>query len=93
MFDDARRSASIRAANALRGAGIKTEVWFDLDGLSKQLKYGAAKGIPFALIIGPDEAAAGVATVRDLATGEQLQVKQPELPQALRQRLERAKVL
>ena len=67
---------------------MRTEVWLDLDGLGKQLKYAAAKGIPYAVIIGPDEAAAGIATLRDLGTGEQKQVAQGELVGELGKRIQ-----
>jgi histidyl-tRNA synthetase len=87
VFDEARRADSIRVASELRAAGTDTEVWLDLDGLGKQLKYAAVKGIPFAVIIGPDEAAARAATLRDLTTGEQVQVPQTELARALETRL------
>ncbi len=90
MFDEERRADSLRIASELRRAGLDTEIWFDLDGLGKQLKYAAAKGIPFAVILGPDETAAGLATLRDLASGEQTQVPQAELPQVLQTRLKRA---
>ncbi len=90
VFDEARRADSLRVASELRRAGLDTEVWFDLDGLGKQLKYAAAKGIPFAIILGPDEAAAGIATLRDLSTGEQTPVPQAELPQVLQTKLKRA---
>jgi len=76
--------ASIRIANELRGAGINTELGLDWDGLGKQLKYAGAKAIPFAIIIGPDENADGKATLRDLATGEQLLLAQNELAQAIK---------
>lgn len=40
----------------LREAGINAEGWLDMEAkLDKQLKYADQKGIPFALIIGPDE--------------------------------------
>lgn len=86
-FDEPRRQDSLRVAGYLRQAGIKTEIWFDSDGLGKQLKYAAAKGIPYAVIIGPDEALAKAATLRDLNTGAQLQVPQSDLAQVVRERL------
>jgi histidyl-tRNA synthetase len=76
--------ASIRVANALRAAGINTELALDADGLGKQLKYAAAKSIPFAVIIGPDEAAAQKATLRDLASGEQTVIAESELADAVK---------
>jgi len=71
--------ASIRVANELRAAGINTELALDTDGLGKQLKYAAAKSIPFAVILGPDENTTQKATLRDLASGEQTLVAQSEL--------------
>lgn len=75
---------AIRIANELRNAGINTELGLEFDGLGKQLKYAAAKAIPFAVIIGPDENATQQATLRDLATGEQSLVKQNELAKAIK---------
>ncbi|MDE3090628.1 MAG: histidine--tRNA ligase, partial [Chloroflexota bacterium] len=75
---------SIRVANALRAAGINTELALDADGLGKQLKYAAAKSIPFAVIIGPDEAAAQKVTLRDLASGEQTVIAESELAEAIK---------
>jgi len=90
VFDEARRADSIRVISELRRLGIDAEIWLDLDSLGKQLKYAAAKGIPFAVIVGPDEATAGAATLRDLGTGEQTQLAQGELGAEIAARLSRA---
>jgi histidyl-tRNA synthetase len=76
--------ASIRVANALRAAGINTELGLDADGLGKQLKYAAAKSIPYAVIIGPDEAAAKSVTLRDLSSGEQTVIAEGEIAEAIK---------
>ncbi len=89
VFDEARRADSIRLANELRRLGIDVEIWLDLDSLGKQLKYAGTKGIPFAVIVGPDEAAARAATLRDLATGAQTQLAQSELGAEIAVRLTR----
>lgn len=39
--------------------------------LKKQFEYANKKNIPYLVIIGPDEAAAGIATLRNMFTGEQ----------------------
>ncbi len=90
VFDDDRRKDSLRIASELRGAGINTEVWFETDGLGKQLKYASAKGIPYAVIVGPDEAGAGAATLRDLNSGEQVQVERGQLVHELNEKLNRS---
>lgn len=79
VFDATQRAASIALGMELRAAGVNTEVWYDADGLGKQLKYAAAKAIPFALIAGPDENAAAVVTLRDLNSGEQSQIARGEI--------------
>lgn len=87
VFDADRRAASLQVAMGLRAAGIDTLVWYDLDGLGKQLKYAAARGIPYVIIIGPDEAAADVVTIRDLKTGEQLQIPRAQAAGVLKEKL------
>ena len=91
VFNRDLMGASIRVANALRAVGINAELALDADGLGKQLKYSAAKAIPFALIIGPDENAAQKATLRDLASGEQTLVAQDELPEAIKLKVQSQK--
>lgn len=90
VFDGERRAASLAVAMDLRAAGIDTQVWFDLDGLGKQLKYAAARGIPYVIIIGPDEAAANIVTLRNLATGEQQQIARTEIVKIMREKLAQA---
>ena len=86
VFDDKTRATSVALAMELRAAGINTEVWYDADGLGKQLKYAAAKAIPFALIAGPDEIAAKIVTLRDLETGEQTQIARAEIAMRVREK-------
>jgi histidyl-tRNA synthetase len=60
-------SESLKLANALRKAGLNTAMYFDYqDRLGDQIGYASAKGIPFVVILGPDEIATGQATVRRL---------------------------
>lgn len=90
VFNAEQRAALAALTMELRAAGINTEVWYDADGLGKQLKYAAAKGIPFAIIVGPDEAASGIVTLRDLTTGEQTQPARSEIASVLQAKLKHA---
>ena len=47
--------------------------------MEKQLKYADQKQIPFAIIIGPDEASKNVITLRNMKTREQKTVKKEEI--------------
>jgi histidyl-tRNA synthetase len=87
-FGPETEAASLGAARALRDGGIPTEMYPDPVKLDKQLKYADAQGIRLAIIIGPDEAAAGTATVKTLASRAQITVKQADLAAQVRQLLE-----
>ena len=84
VFEAGLFPASARLAAQLRSAGVNTELYPEAAKLDKQLKYANTFGIPFAVIIGPDEAAAGKATVKNLATGDQQVVDQASVVEAVR---------
>ena len=84
VFQQELMSTSARIASQLRAAGINTELYPEPARLDKQLKYANTLGIPFVAIIGPDEASAGKATVKNLATGEQQQLDQASVAEAVR---------
>jgi len=62
---------ALAAAAALRQKNINTEVFPTLDKIDKQLKYADKKGIPYVIIIGPDEAAKNLVTLKNMTTGQQ----------------------
>ncbi|MFH1833295.1 MAG: histidine--tRNA ligase [Candidatus Levyibacteriota bacterium] len=71
---------SIKIVSELRSENINTELWLDPEiKLDKQLKYADQKEIPFAIIIGPDEAAKNVITLRNMKTRDQKEISQEEL--------------
>ncbi len=76
---------SIKVASLLRDADVPTELYPDEEAkLDKQLKYANKRGIPFVVVIGPEEAKAGTATLKDMETGEQKTVPQDKLVDTLR---------
>lgn len=71
-------------AKELRAAGLKIEVYVDAHKMGKQLKYADRTRTPFAIIMGGDEKAKGVVTLKHLLTSTQ-----EELPrEALAARLQ-----
>jgi histidyl-tRNA synthetase len=72
-------SESTRTAFRLRSAGINTELYPEPAKLDRQLKYANSHGIPFVIILGPDEVTAGKATIKNLVTGEQQSLPVNEL--------------
>ncbi len=75
---------AIDAAKTLRESGINTELYLDDAKMDKQLKYADQKGILYAIIIGPKEAAENSATIKNMKTGEQKTVKLDDLPNAIK---------
>jgi histidyl-tRNA synthetase len=71
VFDEDTAPYSLKVANQLREAGIRTEVYPELDKLGKQMKTADQKSVPFVVIAGPDEVKQDVVTVRNMRTGEQ----------------------
>lgn len=63
--------ASLAVANDLRRAGIRSEVYAEPKDLKAQLTFANKKGIPLALILGPDELARGEVVLRDLRSATQ----------------------
>ncbi|MEO8359281.1 MAG: His/Gly/Thr/Pro-type tRNA ligase C-terminal domain-containing protein, partial [Vicinamibacteria bacterium] len=54
----------------LRRAGVPTELYLGAEGgLGKQIKYADRAGIPVVLILGSDEKAKGIVTLKDLEAG------------------------
>jgi len=56
----------------LREAGIPSEIYVgDSKNITKQVKYADKVGIPFVVIVGPDEFAAGQVTIKNLKAGQE----------------------
>lgn len=63
----------LRAAAELRAAGIRTEAYFGKKrGMKHQLSHADHYEIPVAVILGGDELANGVVSIKDLAAGKRL---------------------
>jgi histidyl-tRNA synthetase len=88
LMDDARLADSLHVAAELRAAGINTEVQLEAKKLAKQFQYADRAGIRFMVLVGEDEAARGVATVKDLRSQSQSEVPRAQLAQAIKAKLE-----
>jgi histidyl-tRNA synthetase len=93
QMDAAQLPAYLALAGELRSAGIATEVVLDGGKLGKQFKYADRAGIRFVIVLGEDEIAKGVVTVKDLRREDQFEVTRAELIKTLRVELEQAAVM
>ena len=58
----------------LRAQGLNCEIYPDNTKLKKQFDYATKKGIPYFAIVGEEEVNAGKVNVKNLETGEQVQL-------------------
>jgi histidyl-tRNA synthetase len=84
LFNAETVAEALRLATELRSGGVRVEVYPEPDKLGRQMKYAAAKAIPFAAILGGDEIARGEVTVKNLQTGEQQSVPRASVAASLR---------
>ncbi|MHB8193120.1 MAG: histidine--tRNA ligase [Bellilinea sp.] len=85
VFNEELLSYSTKVSSDLRDAGFKVSCFTEAIKLPKQLKYADKMGIRFVVIVGPDEVAAGQATVKDLAQHQQATVPAGAILAAIRQ--------
>jgi histidyl-tRNA synthetase len=71
IFDREGIEDALRLAGCLRAAGLRVEMYPEVDKLGKQFKYAATRNARFVTVTGPDERAAAQVTVKDLASGTQ----------------------
>ena len=78
-------SSAWQLTDMLRREGIRAEAPFAPAGVGKDLKTATQHHIPFAIIIGPEELAAGEANLKNLKTGEQARLPIDKLAGRIRE--------
>ncbi|MCD6501290.1 histidine--tRNA ligase [bacterium] len=79
LFDENLLRSSIEITRRLRANGVAAELYLEQKRLKKQFSYADSLGIPYVLIIGEDEVARSVYSLKDMATGKQRAVDFAEL--------------
>jgi histidyl-tRNA synthetase len=88
VFDDSFLLTSFAIAAELRSAGLNVAVYPEQAKLPKQFKYADKMGMRIVLVIGPDEAAGGKVTVKNLRDSSQESLSRADLVNAVRKILE-----
>lgn len=73
MVED--QAKSLEVGNALRNAGIETENYLEDKKIKAKFKYADKLQIPYVIVIGEDEIANNVVTLKNMQTGEQETLK------------------
>ncbi|MEH2285366.1 MAG: histidine--tRNA ligase [Nostoc sp.] len=77
----------LKVSQHLRQAGINVITNFDKRPLGKQFQLADKQGIQFCVIIGSEEAAAQKSSLKDLKTGEQVEVLLENLAEEVKRKL------
>lgn len=84
VFSEELKDKSLKICSRLRSNNVNTEIWLEPSAkLEKQLKYADQKGIPYAIIIGPEEIKKNSAILKDMKTREQKEIPQDKLGKEL----------
>ncbi len=78
-FGETETAYSLPIVGKLRQAGIRSEIFPDKAKMKKQMSYANAKNIPFVVLAGENEMAAGKVTLKNMESGEQTLVTVEEL--------------
>ena len=80
---------SIATATALRDAGIRTQLYCEKKKFKAKMSYADKLGIPFVVLIGEDEMAAGVVAVKNMLKSEQVKLPVAEAAAHIKAEIER----
>ncbi|MBQ2919608.1 MAG: histidine--tRNA ligase [Oscillospiraceae bacterium] len=67
-------AAAIAIAQSLRAQGVRTQVYGEQKKFKQKMTYANKLGVPYIVLLGDDEIAAGNCSVKDMRTGEQVTV-------------------
>ena len=76
---------AITLAETLRAAGLRVQLYSEQKKFKQKMAYANKLGVPFAVLLGEDEISQGVCSVKNMATGEQQQLKPEEAAAYIRQ--------
>ena len=69
---------AIALAQSLRGEGLRVQMYGEQKKFKQKMSYCDKLGVPFAVLLGEDEIAAGLCSVKDMRTGQQITVTAQE---------------
>ena len=70
--------AAIALAESLRSYGIRVQLYGEQKKFKQKMAYANKLGVPFAVLLGEDEIAAGKCSVKNMTTGQQVTVTAAE---------------
>ena len=65
---------AISLAESLRSQGLKVQLYSEQKKFKQKMAYANKLGVPFAVLLGEDEIAEGMCSVKNMVTGEQVKL-------------------
>ena len=78
---------AIALAQSLRSAGLKVQLYGEQKKFKQKMSYCDKLGVPFAVLLGEDEIAAGKCSVKDMRSGQQVTVTAEEAAALMKEAL------
>ena len=79
VMEQENLSYGFQLLTQFRAAGISVDMYPEAAKMQKQMKYADKRSIPYVIIIGEDEKASGVLTLKNLGDGSQESLKVTEI--------------
>jgi len=67
-------AAAIALAQTLRASGLKVQLYGEQKKFKQKMTYANKLGVPFAVLLGEDEIAEGMCSVKNMVSGEQVKL-------------------
>ena len=74
----AQAGPAIALAEELRSGGLKVQLYGEQKKFKQKMAYADKLGVPFAVLLGEDEIAEGVCSVKNMVTGQQVKLSPAE---------------
>ena len=78
---------AIALAQSLRAAGLRVQLYGEQKKFKQKMSYCDKLGVPFAVLLGEDEIAAGKCSVKNMRTGQQVTVTAEEAAALMKEAL------
>ena len=85
MTEDIGKAVTL--AEQLRTAGVRVQLYGEQKKFKQKMSYADKLGVPYVVLLGEDEIAAGVCSVKNMTTGEQVKVAPQEAAEHILQGL------
>jgi histidyl-tRNA synthetase len=89
LWNEETKAEALSLASTLRAAGLRVDVYPDVDKIGKQFKYASTRRVPLVAVVGDDERVRGEVTVKDMRSGAQETVDRQQAAAHIKKMLDR----